>query len=431
MFSPRISSCIPHPSSLIPSAVRLSACRLVSLLTVCLLLSCQDSSTVAREIVRPEKIRSWREVYYDKDTYVKLAALWKDYYNAYPSEDAYANWMYASRYAQAEDYEKLLDKGLKKYPANPTLLYLAAMKSPHDVNWAETRRYLERAAELDPSYNDPWFMLAVNYLQEGNEERHNEALRHLLENNAVSEEVMDYSYNTLAALDSNAILITNGDNDTYPAWILSRVVGHRPDVIIANRSLLNTDWYPLRIIEHGAPPFITSDEITAIHAHAKPPWSDTLIVRLIGAAVRAKRPVYFALTLESVPALEPYREKGRMFGLATLVTPPVKSDADMRQAWLNVWLRGFRTSGLDSWQLRHAKRGHAGKMLMPNYAAVLTQQIEPLRQSSPELLPPLFQWYCEHVEPLLSTDMSTQINSVWCGAVNDPAGQEWCRRKGL
>ena len=404
---------------------------IITLALLATFLSCRDSSTVARELVRPEKIRSWREVYYDHETYVKLAELWKEYNKAYPSEDAYANWMYASRYAQAADYEKLLDKGLRKYPANPTLLYLSAMKKPNDVSWSEPRRLLERAVELDPSYNDPWFMLVVNYLQEGNAERHNEALRHLLENNAVSEEVMDYSYNTLATLDSNAILVTNGDNDTYPAWILTRVIGYRSDVTIANRSLLNTDWYPLRIIEQGVPAFTTADEIKAIHEHAKPPWSDTLIVKLVDAATRAHRPVYFAQTLAPAPVLDSLKEKGELVGLAVLVTPFDKPVQELRREWCATWLREFRTGGLDSWYLRHIRSGHAGKMLMPNYAAVLWRQIEPLKESSPELLPPLFAWYRDHVEPLLATDMTTWMNSSWCKAVNDPASEAWCRRKGL
>jgi len=266
---------------------------------VCLLL-CLDYACIGQpEGAKPQKV--YRIVYEMRpnEWYVEQAELWKKEIDKNPKNtEAWYNYYNAVRYARFVEtidtqdkktrLEKIIDDMGKAIPGTYEYHLLKFWNSYSLTEMSD----LEKAYGLAPERVDTYYGFISHYDFTGNAKKLKEFCEKLYESNDIAPNLVDYNYNMLMSCEEEAILFTNGDNDTYPIWVLQQAKGIRKDVTVLNQSIIRAgDDYLKRKLKEK--------DIT-IDLGKLPSKKDkefvTKLCKLI-AAESPQTPIYFALTV--------------------------------------------------------------------------------------------------------------------------------------
>lgn len=112
--------------------------------------------------------------------------------------------------------------------------------------------HYEHALRCNPDDANPWIRIWAEALRMEDPDRERRALDELARTRFFTPSTLAYDRWMLQDVPEQAVLLTNGDLDTYPALVLQQSERLRPDVAIVSYSMLNLEWYARRMASrHG------------------------------------------------------------------------------------------------------------------------------------------------------------------------------------
>lgn len=256
-----------------------------------------------------EQSRLWRAEI-DKNNSNALA--WYNYYRATRNISRLDTADKRSHQEKVDAMKKLVDDMGKAIPGTFEFHICKWMFEGNNFNYVE---HIQKAEELGAGR---WEHLSDAIVYEEvmqNIKKRDEYALQYYNSKLASPGLLYYNYNVLSGVKPNAILLTCGDNDTYPLWML-QARGVRRDVLVLNLSLLHIDAYRNTIFDKLGVERWVSDEAYAKSKKGNDGgnrYEKELIKHLAGN--KDKRPVYMALTCGDMYT-KPVEESLYLTGLA-------------------------------------------------------------------------------------------------------------------
>lgn len=267
---------------------------------------------------RPEPVYSIIRQIHNFDWYVQQAKAWKQEIDRGSKDKmAWVYWFHANRYAAFADAQKYESMKADYFQKSEDILKLAEkaipnsfelyyLKTKDNTGGHESGEYILKAQALNP-YNPLILPELMNHYQFKQDKANLELVsKKWLESNEMPQEILITAYNNLISLEPNAILLTNGDNDTYPYWVLQNGQQIRPDVMILNISLGLIDPYrELLFKSYHIPILNIIDDLNR--------RSETIIKHLVENV--QDRPIYVTVFTDQ-DVYKAYAEKMYLVGLS-------------------------------------------------------------------------------------------------------------------
>lgn len=281
--------------------------------------------------IAPQKVYRYCYVVKSKVWYQNQKELWHGEIIINPrDEGAWYNYFFAARYGWARiegmttTREELMDSIYtemgKVIPDSWVYHYI------HYYNYGTDFSRLERAYSINPAASDLYWEFIKEFTLRGQKEKSIEFCNKLYSSKDISVGLYNINYNILNSTYPNSVLFTNGDNDTYPAWVLQNVKGIRQDVLVLtiHGTFANRDYLHSLLSDRGVELDVESMSQTDVAAYVSE-LVESLARNYPEVNIHMARTVY-------PPYYEKFKDKLYMTGLVlTYSEKPFDNDERNRE----------------------------------------------------------------------------------------------------
>lgn len=283
----------------------------LKIFALCLFMS--STSLIAADDEKPEKVYSIAKVMMPIEWYKDQKKLWKNILDENNSnQEAWYNYYMAQRAIynldgrQESDFEELSAISKECYKAYPNsfmgnfLTFLAS-------NDMSDNTHLLKAYEINPDDPRTYDNLMIDGETSLDMDKRKEFAIKYYESKDLHPGIVNWGYNMLMGIEDDAILFTNGDNDTYAVWVNQDVKGVKPKVQVLNTSLLMLDDYRKGIFDRLNIP----NSLDLSKAKNSNEMIQMLIAHIIA---NTDRPIHLQ-TYTHDSQIEPFKDKLYLTGL--------------------------------------------------------------------------------------------------------------------
>ena len=279
---------------------------------VLIIALCFITLSLSAQNTRPEKIQSFVDVTWKSDKYESLEKQWKKLVDKnQKDEEAWENYYLAAMYkyksslfykdsipkGSPEDLHKIMKKMGKQIPNS--YAYNKLMYRDHNLN-PEYGNYIVKAYEINPNKIDLYPSLITYYETIRDTTKVAEVFRKWYQTDKNLEAFkLSYGYNMIIAVDKDAIILSSGDDQFYPAALIQYGKKIRTDVDIVGQSMFFANTYYSNLMKSlNMPPFNkTLDDYKKEYPGNLRKAYRTMLLDLIQHIIdnADERPVYFPI----------------------------------------------------------------------------------------------------------------------------------------